>query len=91
MCSGAMRNRATARTGGTSSEHPAGNPAVGTHRTDLTPDSKSFANDRRELVEHLRQVAAGLALRQHGRDEDSRVEQRHAVRELLQNVGERLP
>ena len=43
----------------------------------------------RQVVEHLGQVAARLALRQHRRHEEARVEHRHAPRHAAQRVGQR--
>ena len=48
---------------------------------DLALHSRSFANQSREVIEHLRKVAAGFALRQHGGNEEPGVEEWHARRE----------
>ena len=50
---------------------------------------EALAHHRREVVEHLGQVAARLALRQHRGDEEPRVEHRHAPRHRPQRVGQR--
>ena len=89
MCYGSTDEQNEPDQGRQQPEHPAGNPAMGAHHPDLTLHLESLANDRREIVEHLRQVAAGFALGQHGGDEEPRIEQRHPVREFLQRLGQR--
>src|SRR6187401_2246713 len=55
-------------------EHPAGDAAVRRDDLDLPLDLEAIADDRRKVVEDLGEIATGLALRQHRRDEEPRVE-----------------
>ena len=59
-------------------QHVAGEAAVRRVHAHLPLDLEPLAHDVREVVENLRQVAAGLALNQHGGDEEPDVE--HAAR-----------
>ena len=49
---------------------------------DLALDLEPLADDLRQVVEHFREVAARLALRQDGRDEEPRVEHGNTPREV---------
>ena len=55
-------------------QHVAGEAAVRRVHADLPPNLEALAHDVREVVENLRQVAAGVALDQHGGDEEPDVE-----------------
>ena len=55
----------------------------------LALDAKTIADDGRDVVENLGQVATRLALNQNRRDEEAGVEQQHSTRELLQGIGQR--
>ena len=57
----------------------------------LALDLEPIANHRREVVEHLRQIAARLALGQHRGDEEPRVEQQHAAANAFNASGSGMP
>ena len=61
-------------------QHVAGEAAVRRVHAHLPLDLEALAHDVREVVENLRQVAAGLALDQHRGDEEPHVEQRRCAR-----------
>ena len=54
-------------------QHKACDPAVRRDHLDLAFYLEALPDDTREVVEHLRQVAAGFALRQDGGDEEARI------------------
>ena len=70
-----MNNSAIASAAGSAEQHVAGETAVRRVHADLPADLEPFADDVRQVVEDLRQVAAGLALDEHGGDEEPHVEQ----------------
>ena len=72
-------------------QHEAGHPRVRRDDPDLSFDAEPIADDRRDVVEDLREIAAGLALNEHRRDEEPRVEQRDAACELFEGVWQRHP
>ena len=74
---------------GKAGENPAGDPAVRRHHANLPFDLEAVANDRRQVVEHFRQVAAGLTLREHRGDEEPRIENGDASREGFERVRQR--
>ena len=53
----------------------------------LSLHSRSFANQSREVIEHLGKIAAGFPLSQHGGNEEPGVEKWHTRRETLEGVG----
>src|SRR3954452_11700368 len=53
---------------------------------DLAQDLEALAHDVRELLQDLRQVAAGLPLNQHRGGEKAYVEQGHAERQVVERV-----
>ena len=62
------------RAGRQRQQHVAGESAVRRVHAHLPRESESLADDVRQVVENLRQVAAGLALDRHRRDEEADVE-----------------
>src|SRR5581483_3270628 len=70
-------------------QDPAGEPAVRRMDADLAEDLEPLAHDVRQVVENLREVAAGVALNQDGGHEEPDVEERHAVRQLVERVSKR--
>ena len=72
-------------------ENPSGDPSVRGQHPHLPLHLEPLADDRREVVEHLAEVAAGLALRQHGGDEEARVDERDARREAFIASGSGIP
>ena len=56
---------------------------------DLAAELKALADDISELVQNLREIAAGALLQQHRRDEEMNVERRHALCQLLQGYVKR--
>ena len=70
-------------------QHVTGEPAVRGVHAHLAANLESLADDGREVVENLRQVAAGLALNEHGGREEAHVEQRHAQAQIVQRFLER--
>src|SRR5262245_36480112 len=65
-------------------QNPAGDTPVRGDDTNLTFHAEAVTNDRRQIVEDLRQVAAGFALGEHGGHEEPGIENRDAIREGLQ-------
>ena len=63
-------------------------PAVCRADPHLAPDAEALAHDRGQPIEHLRQIAAGFALREHGGHEEAGVERRNTLRERSQRVGQ---
>ena len=63
-------------------QHVAGHPAVRRVDPHLAQDLEALAHDVREVLENLGQVAAGLALDQHGGREEPHVEERHRDRQV---------
>ena len=61
-------------------QHVAGEAAVRGVHAHLPLDLEPLAHDVREVVENLGQVAAGVALNQHGGDEEPDVEDRRRAR-----------
>ena len=80
MCSGLMNDSATREKRRQRHQHVPGEPAVRGVHAHLPANLEALANDGGEVVEDLRQVAAGLALDEHGGREEPHVEQRHAQR-----------
>ncbi len=72
-------------------QHVAGEAAVRRVHAHLALDLEALADDVREVVENLRQVAAGVALDQHRGDEEPHVEQAEALRQLVERVAQRQP
>ena len=70
-------------------QDPSGDPAVRRHHAHLPLHLEPLANDAREVVEDLRQIAARLALGEHRRREELRVENRHAFGQALQRIVQR--
>src|SRR4029079_15180642 len=66
-----------------------GQPAMRGVDAHLAKYLETLANDVGEVLENLRQVAAGLALNQHRRGEEPHVEDRNAQRLVLERVLER--
>ena len=89
MCSGLIDEQHDGERRRQPDEHPAGDAAVRRDDADLPLHPEPIADDRREVVENLGEVAAGLALRQHGGDEEPRVEQRDPLARSLQRVRQR--
>ena len=82
MCSGLMNDSAMHQERRQREQHVAGQPAVRGVDAHLAQDLEALADDVREVLEDLRQVAAGLALDQHGGREEPDVEQRHPHRQV---------
>ena len=61
-------------------QHVSGEAAVRGVDAHLPLDLEALAHHVREVVENLRQVAAGIALNQHGGDEEADVEHADALR-----------
>ena len=80
MCSGLMNDSATASAAGSAQQHVAGEAAVRGVHAHLPANLEPLAHDVREVVENLGQVAAGVALDQHGGDEEADVEQLRCAR-----------
>src|SRR5437762_1744352 len=59
-------------------KYPSGHPAVRADGTHVAFETEPLANQGGQVVEHLSEVAARLALRQDRRGEEPRVEQRNA-------------
>src|SRR6266542_1633561 len=72
-------------------ERIAGEPALRRVDLELSPDGESGADHVRQVVEHLRQIAAHLALDQDRGDQDAHVHQVHPVRHRDDGVVERKP
>src|SRR5439155_3776675 len=70
-------------------EHVAREAAVRRVHAHLTQNLEALAHHVRQVVENLRQVAAGFALDDDGRHEEADVEERHALAQLIQRVAER--
>src|SRR5262245_38831582 len=70
-------------------EHPPRDTAVRADRAHLPLDLESIADDGGKLVQYLGQIAARLALGQHGGHEEAGVNQRNSLAERLQSVGQR--
>ena len=79
MCSGATSIIMTREDRRHHRQDPAGDPAVRARDAHLPLDPRPLADQRGQVVEDLREVAAGFALRQDRGDEEPRVEQRHAL------------
>ena len=82
MCSGLMNDERHCQDRRQRQQHVAGEAAVRRVHAHLPQNLEPLADDVREVVENLRQVAAGLALDQHGGDEEPDVEDRHALGQL---------
>src|SRR5204862_3354381 len=67
-------------------KHPPSDPTVSRDDTHLSLDLESLTNDGRKVIQHLRQVSAGLALGQNRRRKESGVNDRHALRERAKRV-----
>ena len=72
-----------------SQQHVAGHAAVRRVDAHLAENLEPLAHDVGEVVEDLREVAAGLALDEHGGREEPHVEERHADRQVVQRVLQR--
>src|SRR5208282_2597170 len=77
--------------GGESHEQGHGEASLGGVDADLAQDLKAFANDVREVVKNLGEIAAGFALQHHRRHEELNVDQRNTVGEVEQGVAYREP
>jgi hypothetical protein len=86
MWSGAITSIAIASAGGIG-DSTARDPPMRAGHPDLSLHPRTLANQGREVVEDLRQIAACLTLRQHRRDEEPRIEERNAPRKRLECVG----
>ena len=89
MCSGLMNDSATAERRRQRQQHVRREAAVRRVDAHLAQHLEPLADDVREVVENLRQVAAGVALDQHRGDEEADVEQRHPLGQLVQRVAQR--
>src|SRR2546425_9866319 len=67
-------------------QHVAGEAPVGRVDAHLPLDLEALAHDVREVVEDLRQIAARLALNQHGRHEEPHVDERHPFGQVVQRL-----
>ena len=70
-------------------QHVAGEPAVRRVDPHLAENLEALADDVREVLENLGQVAARLALDQDRGREEPDVEQRHADRQVVERVLQR--
>ncbi len=68
-------------------EQDHGEASLGGVNADLAQDFKAFADDIREVVKNLGQIAAGFALQHHCRHEELDVDQRDAVGQVEQGVA----
>ena len=82
-------NIATASAGGRPARIQPVIRAVGALDPHLPLHLEALADHGRQVLEHLRQVAARLALGQHRGDEEPRVEQRDALAEVPQGLRQR--
>ena len=89
MCSGLMNDERDRQERRQRQQHVAGEAAVRGVHAHLPQDLEPLAHDVREVVENLRQVAAGLALNQHGGDEEPDVEHADALGQLVERVAQR--
>src|SRR5947207_12431705 len=55
----------------------------------LAQNLESLPHDRRQVVENLREIAAGIALDADRRDEELHVEQRHALGKPVERLTHR--
>ena len=86
-----MVNSAAASTGGRpASTHALMRPCADTTRI-CRLTLEALAHHVGEVVEHLGEVAARLALRQHRGDEEARVEHRHALAIARSASGSDMP
>ena len=75
-----MKQKNRASDGRQRRQHPAGDAAMRGDDPHLPFDLEALADDRRQVVEHLRQVSARFPLRQHGRHEEPRIQRAESAR-----------
>ena len=71
---------------GQGQQHHAREPAFARQRLDLAPDAEAVADQLPDLVEDFGQIAAGLPLQDHGRDEELQVEVGNAVGQAAEGL-----
>ena len=88
---GEVRNRNARERRRQARQNPRAHAAVRGDHADLPLDLEALAHHAREVVEHLGQIAARLALRQHRGDEEPGVEHRHPHGHGAQRLGSDIP
>src|SRR5258705_162288 len=83
---GSDRRQRYGERGGKSEQHVPREAAMRGVRADLAANLEPFADDAREILEDLGQVAAAFALNGHGGHEEAHVEERNAFRDPVERL-----